>query len=177
MTAATELQKAGFKCAVVAEGLSLHNASRREFVTAGGTLLAGDRVVGGNFGNDRLLSVCTEKLGDVDLEAGSFILATGKYFSKGLVADMDRVYEPLFGLDVQYDEDRSRWFDPSFAAPQKFLEFGLKTQDGRALKHGAVIENLYPAGEVLAGVSSAQGDATAKIRESALEAVNAIRRK
>ena len=177
MTAATELQQAGLKCAVVAEGLSLHNASRRAFSAAGGTLLAGDRVTGGKLAGGRLLSVSTAKLGDMDLEADAFVLATGKYFSKGLVADMDRVHEPLFGLDVAFDDDRSKWFDPSFAAPQRFLEFGVKTMDGRAVKDGRAVENLFPAGEVLAGVSSAQGDATAVIKESAIAAANAIRRK
>lgn len=177
MTAATALQTDGLKCAVVAEGLSLHNASRREFSAAGGTLLAGDRVVSGRFEADRLVAVRTEKLGDVELEADNFVLATGKYFSRGLVADMDRVYEPLFGLDVEYDADRSKWFDASFAAPQRFLEFGVKCEGCRAVKDGAVIANLFPAGEVLAGVTSAQGDATEAIVKSAAEAVKAIRRK
>ena len=177
MTAATALQTDGLKCAVVAEGLSLHNASRREFSAAGGTLLAGDRVVCGRFEADRLVAVRTEKLGDVELEAENFVLATGKYFSKGIVADMDRVYEPLFGLDVEFEEDRTKWFDPSFAAPQKFLEFGVKSDGGRAVKDGKAIANLFPAGEVLAGISSAQGDATDKIVQSAVDAANSIRRK
>lgn len=177
MTAATELQRAGLRCAVVATGLSLHEAPRHDFKAAGGTLLAGDTVVGGKIEDGRVKSVCTEKLGDVTLEAGWFILATGKYFSKGIVADMDRVYEPLFGLDVDFDEDRGKWFDPSFAAPQRFLEFGVKTKGGCALKDGSPITNLLPVGEVLAGISSAQGDATAAIRQSALDAVQIIRRK
>lgn len=177
MTAATALQNAGLKCAVIAEGLSLHNASRREFSAAGGTLLAGDRVTGGRFSDGRLVEVRTEKLEDVPLTADNFILATGKYFSKGIVADMDKVYEPLFGLDVAYEEDRSKWFDPSFAAPQKFLEFGVRAQDGCALKDGKAIANLFPAGEVLAGISSAQSDATEQIIKSAQDAVTAIRRK
>ncbi|MBQ9463264.1 MAG: FAD-binding protein [Bacteroidales bacterium] len=177
MTAATALQEAGLKCAVIAEGLSLHNASRREFSTAGGTLLTGDRVTEGQFEDNRLLSVRTEKLEDVLLEADSFILATGKFFSKGIVADMDKVYEPLFGLDVEYEEDRSKWFDPSFTAPQKFLEFGVRTKDGCALKDGKPIVNLFPAGEILSGISSAQSDATEQIKKSAQDAVTAIRRK
>lgn len=176
MTAATELQKSGARCAVVSEGLSLHNPSAREFKAAGGTVLNGDSVTGGTFDSNRLISVRTAKLGDVTLEADSFVLATGKYFSKGLVADMDKVYEPLFALDVQYDPDRSTWFDPSFAAPQRFLEFGVEVRDGKAVKQGKVIDNLYPVGEVVYGISSAQGDATAQIRLSALDAVKAIRR-
>ena len=177
MTAATELQRSGLRCAVVAAGLSLHEAPRSEFKAAGGTLLAGDIVVGGEFEDGRLVCVRTGKLGDVTLEADWFILATGKYFSKGIIADMDKVYEPLFGLDVEYDEDRSKWFDPSFAAPQRFLEFGVKSEGGCALKDGSPIKNLLPAGEVLAGLTSAQGDATAAIKKSALDAVEIIRRK
>ena len=176
MTAATELQKSVVRCAVVSEGLSLHNPSTREFKAAGGTLLNGDSVTGGEFEEGRLASVRTAKLGDVTLEAETFILATGKYFSKGIVADMDRVYEPLFGLDVQYDSDRGTWFDPSFAAPQRFLEFGVEVRDGKAVKDGEVIRNLYPIGEVVYGISSAQGDTTGQIRQSALDAVQAIRR-
>ncbi len=177
MTAAAALQGAGLRCAVIAEGLSLHLAPRNEFRKLGGTLLAGDSVNGGVIEDGRLLSVTTEKLGDVTLEADNFVLATGKYFSRGLVADMDKVYEPLFGLDVEYDADRSKWFDKSFAAHQRFLDFGLRTQDGCALKDGSPIVNLFPAGEVLAGISSAQEDATEAIKQSALQAVQAIRRK
>ena len=139
-------------------------------------MLQGDRVVSGVFKDGRLACVYTEKLGNVPIEARNFILATGKYFSRGLVADMDKVYEPVFNLDVEYDNDRSIWFDPSFAAPQRFLEFGVRTEDGRALKDGVPVVNLYPAGEVLAGLSSAQGDATEEILNSAREAVRAIRK-
>lgn len=177
MTAADALQEDGFRCAVVAEGLSLYNSPRGAFRAAGGTLLAGDRVTGGVFEDGRLVSVSTEKLGDVTLEADYFILATGKYFSKGIVADMDRVYEPLFGLDVEYDEDRGKWFDASFSAPQRFLEFGVKAEEGHALKDGKPVANLFPAGEVLAGICGAQGDAVEVIEKSALDAVKAIRRK
>ena len=176
MTAATALQQGGLKCAVVAEGLSLSGASREAYTAAGGTLLAGDRVTGGTIENGRLVSIRTEKLGDVTLEARAFILATGKYFSRGIVADMNRVYEPVFGLDVQYDTDRICWFNSSFSAPQRFLEFGVITEDGCAVKDGVKIENLFPAGEVLAGLSSAASDATAEIKKSALAAAEAARR-
>ncbi len=176
MTAATALQQGGLKCAVVAEGLSLSGASREAYTAAGGTLLAGDRVTGGTIENGRLVSIRTEKLGDVTLEARAFILATGKFFSRGIIADMQKVYEPIFGLDVQYDADRSTWFSPSFAAPQRFLEFGVIAEDGCAVRDGVKIENLFPAGEVLAGLSSAASDATAEIKKSALAAAEAARR-
>ena len=148
-SAATELQKSGLKCILVAEGLSLNNCPKNEFKAAGGTVLQGDRVVSGVFEGNRLIRVFTEKLGNEPLEAD---------------------------LDVEYDSDRLTWIDPSFAAPQRFLEFGVKTSGGVALKGGVPIVNLFPAGEVLSGVSSAQGDATEQILNSAREAVRAIRR-
>ena len=176
VTAATILQQSGMRCALVAEGLSLNEAPRKAFRDAGGTVLAGDRVTGGIFDGDTLKAVRTEKLGDVTLEARAFILASGKYFSRGIVADMDRVYEPVFGLDVIFDPDRSAWFDSDFSAHQKFLDFGVASQDGCALLGGRRIVNLFPAGEVLAGISGAEHDATETIRKSALAAADAARR-
>ena len=174
VTAGTLLQQAGLKCALVAEGLTLDATSRQDFRAAGGTLLQGDRVIGGVFEKDRLCGVQTEKLGDELLFADSFVLATGKYFSRGIVADMNKVYEPIFGLDVEYDADRSTWFNPSFASRQRFLDFGVVARSGKAVKNGEPIVNLYPAGEVLSGVSGAQGDASEIIRQSALSAAQAI---
>ena len=169
MTAATKLQEAGLKCAVVAKGLSLHNISRKPFVQKGGMMFAGDTAVRGEFSGDRLVRIWTEKLGSMALEADSFVLASGKFFAGGLVADMDKVYEPLFGLDVQYNEERSTWFSSSFADHQGFLEFGVKTDDAHAVKDGKSIANLFPAGEILAGISGSEGDAEDAIVESAVK--------
>ena len=174
MTAATVLQEAGLKCAVIAEGLSLHEAPRAPFRGAGGTVLTGEKVKGGIFDDSRLCGVYTQRLGGLLLQADEFILATGKFFSRGLVADMDGIREPLFGLDVEYDEDRSTWTDPSFAASQRFLGFGLKTRDGLALKGGIAIENLRPVGEILSGVDITVPGAEKLIRKSALDAAQAI---
>ena len=174
VTAATALQESGRRCAMVAEGLSLHEAPREAFRAAGGTVLAGDRVTGGVISDGKLLNVNTEKLGDVTLEAPYFILATGKYFSRGIVADMESVREPLFGLDVQYLEDRSKWFSPSFSAPQPFMEFGVRINDGCAVIGGRKIANLFPAGEVLAGISITAPDAVERIKWSALDAAALI---
>ncbi|MBR4809665.1 MAG: FAD-binding protein [Bacteroidales bacterium] len=174
VTAATALQESGCRCVMVAEGLSLHEAPRNAFRAAGGTVLAGDRVCGGTVSGGKLLSVSTEKLGDVSLEAPYFILATGKFFSRGIVADMDGVREPLFGLDVEYVNDRSSWFSPSFSDPQPFMEFGVKAEDGCALIGGQKIVNLFPAGEVLAGISILAPDAVDRIKRSALDAAALI---
>lgn len=175
VTAATALQREGRRCAIVSAGLSPHKVDLREFRKDGGTVLAGDAVTGGIIQVGRLLCVYTGKLGDTPLEADHFILATGKYFSRGLSSDMDRIYETIFGLDVEYAADPADWFAPGFHNSQPFMQFGVKSKGGCALKDGVRIANLYPVGEILAGIDGSDEDADARITGSALEAVRIIK--
>lgn len=151
MTAAVALRKAGKKCIVVSEGLSLHETPLKEFVALDGTVLPGDSVISGEWDGNRLLSVRTRNLEGTPLEADAFILATGKFFSRGLISTMDRIYEPVFDADVEYDADRDNWVNPDFHADQPFERFGVKTEDCRVLVGGVASENLFAAGEILAG--------------------------
>lgn len=178
MTAATELAKAGLTTAVISAGHSLFEVDYEAYKRLGGNLFMGDCVTGGEFEADRLIAVRTANLGDYSLEADDFIIATGKFLGKGLVADMDCVYEPLFGLDTSYLEDRTRWFSRSFAEPQPFLSFGVMT-DGcsRPSVGGRTISNLYAAGELLEDVTSVGEGAEAAIRETAMKVVGIIKEK
>lgn len=161
MTAGVELQKKGLCCAVVAEGLSLNDVPRGEFIDLGGTLLAGDSVVGGVWNGTRLECVHTRNLEGTPLEADNFVLATGKFFSRGLVSTMDGIYEPVFGCDVIYDTGREKWVNGDFFGPQPFEKYGVRTDaEGRVFIGGRPADNLYAAGEILSG--------TVDIVESAL---------
>ena len=152
LTAGVELCRAGKTCCVVSEGLSLHeDAPKAGFLAAGGVLLSGDSVVDGIWDGMTLKSVRTRNLEDTPLEAVHFILATGKFFSRGLVATMDSVRESVFGADVEFDPCRDRWYDQDFFAPQPFERFGVRTFEGRVLFGGVPSDNLYAAGEVLCG--------------------------
>lgn len=152
MTAATELCKAGLRCAVVAEGLSLHKAPRQEFLALGGALFAGDSVIGGEWNGNSLKCVHTRNLENTRLEADNFILATGKFFSRGLISTMDGICEPVFGCDVDYVRDRGKWVVPDFFAPQPFESFGVITDSsGHVFIAGKPADNLYAAGEILSG--------------------------
>lgn len=158
----------GKKCAIVAEGLSLRDVNTKKFESLGGTVLKGDRVTGGKIENNVLAYIQTQNLGDYKLTADTYVLATGKFFGRGIVADMEKVYEPIFGLDVDYDPDRSTWFDLNFMNEQKFLSFGLKTDDmSRPSINGDTVENLYAAGEVLSGINGVHPDAEKVIVASA----------
>ena len=152
------LLKAGQKTALIAAGRSVGEVDLHPYESAGGTLLMGDSVTGGIFDGDSLKAVTTANFGDYPLYADAFVIATGKFLGKGLVADMSRVYEPVFGLDVEYDPDRSRWFNPSFSEPQPFMKFGVKVDSAfRPSIGGRTVSNLFACGELLAGVSSLDG--------------------
>lgn len=85
------------------------------------------------------------------------VLASGSFFSNGLVADFDRVREPIFGLDVHSRADRADWSRRELFAPQPYLQFGVRT-DGRlrAMKQGVPFDNLYAIGAVAGGYDPLQ---------------------
>lgn len=152
MTAALKLQQAGMHCAVVSEGLSLSPVPLNEFLQAGGVMLQGDSVTGGLISGGLLRSVQTRNLVGTVMEADNFILATGKFFSKGLIATMNRIYEPIFDCDVRYPASREDWVNRDFHADQPFEHFGVLTDSrGHVSIKGEIIGNLYAAGEIMAG--------------------------
>ena len=125
---------------------------KKAFESAGGTILMGDEVVSAEVEGGKVISVKTKNLGEHKLYARNFILATGSYFSKGIAATPEKVYEPLFGLDVQFAEGRSSWYNPDFYSPQAFMDFGVATNgEFKALKDGDPLDNLYAIGSVLGG--------------------------
>ena len=95
--------------------------------------------------------------GDIPFEADHFVLASGSFFSRGLVATPDRILEPVFGVDTQYVPDRAEWYTLRFFDRQNYQAFGVRTDRTlHALRQGAVIENLYCAGAGLAGFHPVQ---------------------
>lgn len=126
---------------------------RRRFEQLGGTYLLGDNVVSGKFASDgHLKSVMTANLGDDEMEADTFILATGGLFSRGIVADPHKVYEPVFGLDVKAPEDREQWYERDFFARQPYMSFGVSVDAAfHPLRSGEPVANLYAIGSVVGG--------------------------
>ena len=154
-----ELQRRGLRCLVVCAGESprrflepgwSQDDCRRTFERLGGTFLMGDKVVDGDFECNRLTAIRTANHGATRFEAPDFYLATGSFFSGGLVATYDTIYEPVFGLDVDYAGGHSDWVVEDFFAEQPFMSFGVKVDgQGRALRGGVPVENLWPLGSVV----------------------------
>lgn len=134
-------------------GLRAQMMLRDYFEQLGGTYLLGDNVVNGNFDADgRLSSIRTVNMGDDLLEADNFILATGGIFSRGIVADPQRIYEPLFGLDVDAPSDREQWYSRDFFARQPYMTYGVVTDTCfRPSRNGVTVPNLRAIGAVLSG--------------------------
>lgn len=135
---------------ILSAGGTLNPTSREEFKRLGGDIFDNCRAVSSVMGENRVQAVVTDN--DIRVEASAFVLSTGKFFSRGLVSDMDGVYEPVFGADVEFEADRSAWSSEDFFDPQPFESFGVRTEGSRVLKDGNVIENLYACGEILCGV-------------------------
>lgn len=126
----------------------------KRFQELGGTYFLGDIVQKGTFEGNRLASVETKNHGDITLQAENFVLATGSFYSKGLVARPDGIHEPIFGLDVDANNDRRVWFDEDVFNKQPFMHYGVKTDESfHAIKNGTPIENLYVTGSVLGGAN------------------------
>ena len=131
-------------------GIRTQMLLKRRFEVLGGTFLMGDEVTSAALHEGVVSSITTRNLDTVRLFADQFVLASGGFFSKGLVATPTQVYEPLFGLDVEFPEDRNAWYDPDFFAPQPYVGFGVKTDaELHALKDGAPVQNLFAIGSVL----------------------------
>lgn len=127
---------------------------RNRFQELGGTYLIGDNVTQGIFEENILTNIKTRNHGDIGFRADNFILASGSFFSKGIVATPEAIIEPTFGLDVDGDDDRSNRFDENIFNDQPFMHYGIKTNEHfQASINGKTIENLYVAGSALGGAN------------------------
>ena len=131
-------------------GIRTQMKLKRRFEVLGGTFLMGDEVTSAALHEGVVSSVTTRNLDSVRLFADHFILASGGYFSKGLVATPNRIVEPLFGLDVFQASDRNQWYRTDFFQDQPYMDFGVRTDASlHALKDGVPMKNLYAIGSVL----------------------------
>ena len=136
-------------------GIRLQMMLKKHFNKVGGTYMLGDSVTGGAFENGKLKYITTQNHADVKFEADNFIIATGSFFSKGLVSDINGVREPVFGLDVKSDDQRSDWYKRNLFEAQPYMNFGVLTDNAfHAVKDGAAVENLYAVGSVIGGCNS-----------------------
>ena len=133
-------------------GVRYQQMLKEAFEDAGGVFLMGDQAVSARFDGNKVVAVSTANMGDIELTGDNYILASGSYFGHGLIADIEKIIEPVFGADVLFDADRNSWYDKDFFARQNYIGFGVSTDGSfKVMKDGAALENLYAAGSILGG--------------------------
>lgn len=136
-------------------GIRIQMMLKKYFQQQGGVYMLGDSVTEGRFEDGKLKSIKTLNNEDTEFEADNFILATGSFFSKGIVASQNGVAEPVFGLDVDADSDRTNWYQRNMFDAQPYMTFGVATdEEFRAKKDGRPVVNLYVVGSVLSGFNA-----------------------
>lgn len=135
-------------------GISAQLALTKYFKDKGGVFMLGDNVKKIDIESSHSIKTYTSNHVDIPILSQNTILATGSFFSQGLIASRDRIFEPIMNLDVDYTATRKDWYTEGFYAKQNYQSFGLKTNENfQAIKEGKVIENLYVAGAILGGYS------------------------
>ena len=137
-------------------GIRSQMTMKSEFEKAGGRFFIGDSVVDADFDeNGNVKSVGTANFGDIRMYADHFVLASGSFFSKGLIATPEKVSEPVFGVDLCYAEGRENWFDKNFWNKQNYISFGAKVNSElKAGIEGKTVDNLYAIGSLLGGCNA-----------------------
>jgi glycerol-3-phosphate dehydrogenase subunit B len=137
-------------------GLRLNDAFYRELPLRGVKHFAQERVleVRRDHGLDFLLSVGNKEVQHIVRTRG-IILASGRFWGRGLYADRKRVREAIFDLPVYQPKDRAEWHRLDFLDPRghPINEAGLDVDDMfRPLGDSgrAAYDTLFCAGSILA---------------------------
>ena len=156
-------------------GIRTQMQLKKRYEVLGGTYLMGDRVTGAHVYQDVVQNVVTKQLDRHYLEADHFILASGSFFSKGLVSNPFKIYEPLFELDMDYSQDRNAWYNPTFANHQPYMGFGVKTDANlQPSRKGVPVKNLYVIGSILGETHPELGSGAGLAIRSALKVTELI---
>ena len=136
-------------------GLRLKQAFESYLQSSGVRVLSNTRMADPVFDGKRFtLTAKVEPRGRKILARG-VVLATGRFFGRGLHARRERIVEPLFHLDVSQPVRRSLWHNPRFLDPggHGINRAGLETDRSfRPLDERGrpVYRHLYAAGGILA---------------------------
>lgn len=133
-------------------GIQAQQYLQNYFIKLGGVYMLGDSARVADVKSKRVERIYSFNHGDVSFTGKNFVLATGSYFSQGLIATPDKIYEPVFDLDVTYATNRTNWYDPAIFKSQDYQRYGVRTDASfRGILQGEVLTNLFVTGAILDG--------------------------
>ena len=139
-------------------GRRIHQAVRRAFLEAGGQYIGGLTATGAVKQGNVISAIPASGRGGKAFSAKAFVLATGSFFSGGLVCGRDRIYEPILDLPVAFVPEGKR-FSEKFLPEQghPISRAGLVVDSRfrpRQPEGDVVYENLFACGDLLGGFDS-----------------------
>lgn len=136
-------------------GIKLQQFLVKKFIEFGGEYMLGDSIMKADIKGDKIAQLYSFNHGDIPFTVQNVVLATGSYFSQGLISDREKIYEPIFNLDINYDKERCKWYDSNVYNEQPYMTYGIKTNNSfNGLLGNKAISNLYVIG---AGLESFNG--------------------
>ncbi len=136
-------------------GLRLDTALRSRFAALGGEYSIGDKVESGNISDGQLEYITTKNYGNTRLQAKTYLIATGSFFSGGLKSSFEKMEEPVFNLKFDGEQKRNKWYSELFFDKKShpFLTYGISTNSNLNPydKNSKAVKNLYAAGAILSG--------------------------
>ncbi|MBE2894574.1 glycerol-3-phosphate dehydrogenase subunit GlpB [Spirabiliibacterium falconis] len=133
-------------------GIRQNRTLQAHFERLGGILMKGDKVLTAQFAQGAVQGLKTQLSDGLLIKADHYILATGSFFSNGLVAHFDHIVEPVFGLDLEKSAVRTEWTHHRFSASQPYQRYGVKINAHcQVFKQSAVCNTIYAIGAVVAG--------------------------
>ena len=113
------------------------------------------RVTGFSADGKRCRSIRVTGVHEKDYRAEKFVLATGGFYSAGLISERPgEAYEPIFDLPVACEKDPEKWTASDVFDAQPFMKAGVRTDEMlRPVdeKGSLVFENVHVVGRELAG--------------------------